>query len=143
VTTETSSNSIAVLHPGPGLAEHVDAAVGAVRAPDPGARCSGERPVLVLLRVLAEVPHVALVVLGEEGELLLLQLAFEEVPVPGHHGLDPVDHLGQVGDGESDAVRLALPVLHDLALIGELGADREREHRVAYREWRRELVRPR
>src|SRR5262249_41995355 len=67
--------ALPVLHAHPGLAQHVDAAVGAARAPDPGARCPGELPVLVLFRVLAEVPHVALVILGEEGQLLLLQLA--------------------------------------------------------------------
>src|SRR6478609_6271173 len=143
VELDRRDQAFPVLHPGPGLTQHVDAAVGAVRASDPGARRPGELAAVVLLGVLAEVPHVALVILGEEGQLLLLQLAFEEVPVPGHHGPDPVDHLGQVGDGESDAVRLGLPALHDPALVGELRADREREHRVVYREWRGELARPR
>src|SRR5215213_4436294 len=38
-------------------------------AREPGAVRADERPVLVLLRVLAQAPHVAVVVLREEGEL--------------------------------------------------------------------------
>jgi hypothetical protein len=93
---------------------------------------------LVFLGILAEVPHIAPVVLGEEREFLLLQPAFEEVPVPRHDRAHMVDHLRQVGDREHDAVRLGLPVLDDLALVDELGAGHEREHLVADGERRRE-----
>lgn len=53
-----------------------------------------------LLGILTEGPDVAVVVLGEEGELRFLQCVVAEVPVPHDHGPDPVDHLGEVGDGE-------------------------------------------
>src|SRR6266571_8381000 len=66
VELDRRDQALAVLHARPGLARHVNAAVGAAHAPDPGARRPGELPALVLLRVLAEVPHVPLVVLGEE-----------------------------------------------------------------------------
>src|SRR5580692_1866914 len=48
-----------VLHADTRLAQHVHAAVGAARPPDPGAWRAGELPVVVLLGVLAEVPHVS------------------------------------------------------------------------------------
>src|SRR5262245_41239669 len=114
----------------PGLAQHVDAAVGTRRAPDPGARRPGELPVLVFLGVLAEVPDVALVVLPEEGEFLLLQSALEELPVPRYDRAYVVDHLRQVGDGEHDAMPPRHPALDDRAPVDELGAGHEREHWV-------------
>src|SRR6185437_8211115 len=68
VELDRRDQAFPVPHPGAGLAQHVDPAVGAVHAPDPGTRRPGELAAVVLLGVLAEVPHVALVILGEEGE---------------------------------------------------------------------------
>ncbi len=119
-----------VLHADARLAQHVHAAVGAARPPDPGAGRAGELPVVVLLGVLAEVPHVPRVVLGEERELLLLQLPLEVVLVQCHHRLGAVDVLDQVGHGEDHAVLVRAVGVDDLALVGELGADSQREQRV-------------
>ena len=114
------------------VGRHVDAAVGTARAPDPGTRSPGELAVLILLRVLTEVPQVAAVVLGEQGEFLLLQLPPQEVTVPRDHGRHAADDLGQVSDGEHDAVRLGLAAFHDLPAVDVLGTRRQGEHPVAH-----------
>jgi hypothetical protein len=104
------------------VARHQDAGPRAVDAVDPGRR-QGELAVLVLLGVLAHQPDVPVVVLGEEGDLGLLELAVCEVAVPDHHGVDAADLLGEVGDDEDDAVALLLArLVHRVAVPDQSGA---------------------
>ena len=78
--------------------------------------------VVILLGVLAEVPHRAEVVLSVEGQLDLLGLPFGEVPVPSHHRTDTVDHLGQVGHCELDGARHLFAIVEGVTLPEKLGA---------------------
>src|SRR5215472_5555480 len=71
VEPDRRHKTLAVPSANRGIGQHVDAAVGVAGAPDPGARRPGELAAGVFLGVLAEVPHVPGVVLGEEGEFLL------------------------------------------------------------------------
>jgi hypothetical protein len=93
-----------VLHADPWLAQHVDTAVSAISPADPGAGRAGELPVVVFLGVFPEVPYVPGVVLGEKGELLLLQRALKVILVQRHDCLGALNMLHQVGDGEDHAV---------------------------------------
>ena len=89
-----------------GWAWHHDAGS---RLPQPGQpeRRLDDPLVVVLLRVLAEVPDRSEVVLGVEGQLDLLRRPFRDVPVPRHHRPDAVDRLGHIGHRELDSARHA------------------------------------
>ncbi len=93
------------------LGLHLDPCFRIFEAGDPGWGLD-ELPVLVLLRVLAQVPDVAVVVLGVEGDLRLHQLVIAVIRNPGHDRVHARDLLGQVGDGELNAMRNALALLN-------------------------------
>ncbi len=70
---------------------------------DPG-RVGDDLALLVLLRILAQLPDVPVVVLCEERELGLDELAGVEVAVPEDHGAHARDLLREVGHREDDPV---------------------------------------
>src|SRR5215831_10394172 len=142
VEVDRRYQALAVCGTGHGPGHHVDAAVGMAGAPDPGARRPGELAAGVLLGVLAEVPYVPLVVLGEEREFLLLQPALEEVTVPGDHRIHAVDHLGEAADGEHHRMRRVMAALENSPGVAELGPRHQREHRVVHPGRRGEPVPP-
>ena len=86
---------------------------GVCNAGHPGARRSGQHAVLVLLRVLADIPDATGAVLRLERELGLLQLPVVDVPLEDDERADAVDLLRQVGDGGDDAVLVQLAVVAD------------------------------
>ena len=74
-------------------------------AGDPRVRRPVDPAAVVLLRVLAEVPDVAVVVLGLERELALEQPAGVDVALPDHDRAHAVDDLREVRDRRDDPVR--------------------------------------
>jgi len=79
------------------------------------------------LRVLAEAPDGAVIGLGGEEDLHLHKLAVGPVLVVADHGLDAVDHLGEVGDHGDDLVRDLLAVLHGDAVPLPVAARLQRQ----------------
>ena len=108
---------------------HRDAGLRPVDAMDPGRRLD-DLAVLIGLRVLAELPDIAGVVLREEGDLGLDELARAEVPVPHHDRAHPVDRLRQVGDRRDEAMADRLRPLDRPSPVGELHAGMQRLPRV-------------
>src|SRR4051812_24302282 len=82
------------------LSPYGDACLSALTTRQPGIRRAGELAVLVLLWILAEVPDVAVPVLGDKGQLLLDERTVLEVAVPDHGAADAIDRFGDVGHRE-------------------------------------------
>ena len=76
--------------------------------------------------MLAELPHIARVVLREERDLGLDQLARAEIPVPDDDRAHAVDHLRQVRDRGDEAMSDALGSLDRPPLVDELHAGLQR-----------------
>ena len=86
--------------------------------------------VVVLLRVLAHQPHVAVVVLRPEGELALQLLAVVDVAVPQDDRPHAVDLLREIRDREDDPMGQASSTAVGAALVGELHPRLERQEPV-------------
>jgi hypothetical protein len=71
--------------------------------------------------VLTQVPDIAVVVLCIEGDLLFHHLVIAVIHNPGDDGGHTRDFLGQVGDGEHDAMGNALIILDGDPLVDPLG----------------------
>src|SRR6266480_1340134 len=94
------------------LCLHGDARARLFTAVEPN-RGLEELPALPLLGVLTQEPDVPVVVLCEEGDLRLRQLAIFVVHIPDHDRTHAADHLGQVGDDGHQATRHGLPIVLD------------------------------
>jgi hypothetical protein len=129
--------AVAVADPGAGL--HDDARFGAVLAGLPGALGADPQAVPVRLGVLAEVPDVALAVLGVLVEGVLDEPAVSGDPVVHDHGGHAEDPLGAAGDLDGDRLRPLLPG----ALVAKAGARHEWQVRVVDRGLGREVGRGR
>ena len=93
---------------------HDDRALRVLDAVDPRVLGPEQDALLVILGVLAEIPDVAVIVLREERQLRLLQVALVDVAVPDHHAGNAADVLAEIRDREDHVVgqRRAVPVHH-------------------------------
>ena len=96
---------------------------------DPGRR-PDHPSVEVFLGVLSETPDVAVLVLGEERELCLIQLAFFVVLDPEHDRAHAVDDLGQIGDDGDQTMGDALAPLGGRPSVHPPHSHLQREPRV-------------
>ena len=99
---------------------------------EPGRR-RDELSLLVLLGVLAEVPDVPVVVLGEQSQLRLLELTRAPVSLPDDDVAHAAYLLGEVGDRVSHAMRDAPAFFSCRPFEDELRSRLEREPRVVDR----------
>ncbi len=89
---------------------HLDPCFRTCQAGDPGGGLD-ELPVYVFFWILTQVPDVAVVVLGVEGDLRLHQLVIAVIHNPGDDRAHTLDLFGQVSDGELNAMRNTLTIL--------------------------------
>src|SRR5204863_3221648 len=94
------------------LGLHGDPRSRVFAAVEPGRRLH-ELPGLPFLGVLTQEPDVPVVVLREEGDLRLRQLAILVIHIPDNGRTHAVDDLGQVGDGGHQAAMHGLAVVLD------------------------------
>src|SRR3712207_3829486 len=85
-----------------------------------------EIPFIKCFTHLPQMPDISLVVLDEEGQLLLLHLAVTDVHVVDHNRRNPLDDLDEIGNRVNDAVGNPLAALDRVALVDELLPRRKR-----------------
>src|ERR1051325_1444070 len=93
-----------------GVRERSDPALGTLYASHPGAWRARENAVLVLLRILAHIPHGAVLRLSLEEDFGFLQRSVLDVAVEDDQRSHAVDDLGEVRNCCLDAMRMAKAV---------------------------------